>query len=1101
MNLFTSIDWTELSIQWMVTCGHFLWQGIVVAAIFLVLEQLTRAGSFRGKMTLERGSNHPSPKRTEYPTSASLRYGLACVSLLSLPVCVLLTFLMVHNARGTVLKTTTPSIGNAMDLNGSQPAKVTTIEREPSLVPTGNGNAFPTVSDLERNRARLPPATKDAVSSGSVRTSFLAPLLAACYAIVVGLLLFRIHLSLLGSLQFRNVAQPITDPSHLRLVLTQATRLKLKVVPIVALCTRVSSPVVVGIVQPMILLPPSLFYGLDPTQFAAILSHEMAHIRRFDLFFNLVQRIVESLLFFHPVTWWLSRRVTIERENCCDDVAASLVGRFTYAEALVRMAGICLANHRSRSQALTTLAADGGNSTDFGYRVRRLIDAQETPQILLSKRNISFCIATVASIGASLVALAQCPPIMNDHAHWNQPAKESLLDGIQWSTWGDRDGLLSGARLILPEGGVHPGQPVVVEYRLKNVSSVTKKFACYVRGNWQYITLESQNRIRDMGIDTADQPIEISLEAGKEYIASLHTAKIDTRGLLPGEYQVALGSAFYCPDLDHAGVKHEIPHRGSLPLIILGEPNATPPRPLDQSIHWGDAIAGLKLGAKFHGPASKIALGGTVEADLLIANVTNQAIECSIRLPHPMDGWLLNVKNHLGETIMLERPPFVSIYSRQEFFSLKLAPGEARALTGDRIEGQPAAFAGRSAKFEIVSEKEDQGSGDPLIKERLVTQGGNFSVTYNITIERPDIPGLRIELDTGNCPFTVGPPHVDPLAARMLDEATDNSILWGESVAGMRLGIRQSQFAQRRTVLRHGEHIDYEVWIKNETDQLVRIARDPGVHYEPRLQDDGSIDLAGWSVEGSFYIPQEEFTKAELILPPGHAALRFLSPQQSASIRPPDSPRGRFGNEPLHLKPGKYPVYAQVDGLKSGVEEVEIIPAAHLQIRKSSQVTEKKREYAAKDPSEAILVWQSIDGAKQEAMINWDLGIFIDERDLASVDVIAAEGRSDLYSIALKLRPESASWLSRRIAMYSLWDDPDMVAILLDGKPLGALRIPSPIPADTLIIPVGLSLKQANSIIQEIQAAMANPAPPKAAPPAGKTGLKPQGTKFVGDAR
>jgi beta-lactamase regulating signal transducer with metallopeptidase domain len=77
----------------------------------------------------------------------------------------------------------------------------------------------------------------------------------------------------------------------------------LKRVPVVALCQRVSVPVVVGILKPMTLLPPALLCGLDPNQLAAILSHELAHIRRYDLIVNLLQRIVEALLFFHPVTW------------------------------------------------------------------------------------------------------------------------------------------------------------------------------------------------------------------------------------------------------------------------------------------------------------------------------------------------------------------------------------------------------------------------------------------------------------------------------------------------------------------------------------------------------------------------------------------------------------------------------------------------------------------------------------------------------------------------------------------------------------------------------------------------------------------------------
>ncbi len=1064
MNLNFSIDWTELSIQWMLTCGHFLWQAIAVAIVFLGIERL--AG-----------------------TRASFRYALACTALLSLPLCILLTFASIHSERKSSLSNS-PRLTNTAS---SQPTKVTNAPWTELDLPSdkpSDGSFTPQDSTIASFRVSENEAATSKPVPFTQRARFLAPIISAGYAIVVVLLFIRIGLSLLGSFGFGNLAQRVTDSQILQDVSDQAKRMKLKTVPIVAFCLQVSSPVVVGIVRPMILLPPSLLCGLDQTQLAAILSHEMAHIRRYDLLFNLAQRVIESILFFHPIVWWLSRRVTIERENCCDDVAVMHVGRLNYAGALVQMATLCLANHRSRSQALATLAADGGNSTDFGYRIRRLIDAQETPRIRVTKRSFTLCMATMALMGASFVSLAQNPPTQKIQSQVNEPYKDALANSIQWSTCDDRDGLLSGARLILPEGGVHTGQPAIVEYRLKNVSTETKKLTCFVRSSWQFLTLASQNRIRDMGIDPSDQSIEIALEPGEEYVATSHTATIDTQGLPPGNYQVALGSAFWIPDADNPGAKVEIPQRGSLLLTIPGTTDEATNRALDRSVHWGEAISGLRLGVKFRIPTKSFTVGDVVEADLWIANVNDHAIKCSIRLPHPMDGWLFNVENHLGDTILLEQPPMISSPLPQQFYELKLAPGEVKALTGDRAEGQSDAIAGRPAKFAIVSNKEGQGWGDDTIKGRLIADSGNFSAIFKVILERPDVPGLRIELDTGNCSFTVGKPLFDARATRVLDESTDKSILWGEPVGGMRLGIRQSEFARRRQMLRHGEHIEYEVWIKNETDEVVRIARDPRDWYNPRLMDDQSINVIGNRGWMSFSIPHEELAKAELVLPPGHAALRFPSPQHSASIRPPGSPRGRFGSDPLLLEPGKYNVYAQIDDLKSGVEEVEIISAARLQVRKSSRVTNEKRESAATNPSDAILEWQSGDGAKQETMINWDHGIIIDERDLASAEIVAAEGKSDQYSIALKLQPESSSWLSSRIAMYSLWDDPDMVAILLDEKALGAVNIPSPIPDDTLVIAVGPSLKQAEATIREIQAAMAVAALPNAVPPTDSEAFK-----------
>jgi hypothetical protein len=76
--------------------------------------------------------------------------------------------------------------------------------------------------------------------------------------------------------------------------------------------------------------------GLTPAQVEAILVHELAHIRRHDYLMNLVQSLVETILFYHPAVWWVSATVRAEREHCCDDVAVRLCGdREAYADALV----------------------------------------------------------------------------------------------------------------------------------------------------------------------------------------------------------------------------------------------------------------------------------------------------------------------------------------------------------------------------------------------------------------------------------------------------------------------------------------------------------------------------------------------------------------------------------------------------------------------------------------------------------------------------------------------------------------------------------------------------------------------------------------------
>ena len=88
----------------------------------------------------------------------------------------------------------------------------------------------------------------------------------------------------------------------------------------------VDVPTVVGWLRPAILLPVAAIATLTPAQVEAILAHELAHIRRHDYAVNLLQTIAETLLFYHPAVWWLSKRIRAEREHCCDEIAVEICG-------------------------------------------------------------------------------------------------------------------------------------------------------------------------------------------------------------------------------------------------------------------------------------------------------------------------------------------------------------------------------------------------------------------------------------------------------------------------------------------------------------------------------------------------------------------------------------------------------------------------------------------------------------------------------------------------------------------------------------------------------------------------------------------------------
>src|SRR5205085_1402995 len=99
-------------------------------------------------------------------------------------------------------------------------------------------------------------------------------------------------------------------------------------------------------------------------QLTALLAHELAHIRRHDYVINVVQCVIETLLFYHPAVWWLSARVRQEREHCCDDAALAVTRDHTsYARALERMETL-------RMPTGMALAAGGGALLP---RIRRIL--------------------------------------------------------------------------------------------------------------------------------------------------------------------------------------------------------------------------------------------------------------------------------------------------------------------------------------------------------------------------------------------------------------------------------------------------------------------------------------------------------------------------------------------------------------------------------------------------------------------------------------------------------------------------------------------------------------------------------------------------------
>ncbi|HET9270121.1 MAG TPA: M56 family metallopeptidase, partial [Vicinamibacterales bacterium] len=216
-------------------------------------------------------------------------------------------------------------------------------------------------------------------------------------------------------------------------------------------------PSVVGWLRPIILLPASALSGLSPAQLDAVLAHELAHVRRHDFAVNALQTAADVLLFYHPACWWLSRRIRVEREHCCDDIAVAVCGdRLTYAAALADLEAL-------RQQPALALAATDG---PLLQRVRRVIapphDGATPAWVALA---LPLAVAAIV-IGGVAVATAQ------------QAAEHVRVPGMGRTIPGDR-GVIKGQVVEAGTGRPIAGARVEIRGRGDQVFVTTDQAGRY----------------------------------------------------------------------------------------------------------------------------------------------------------------------------------------------------------------------------------------------------------------------------------------------------------------------------------------------------------------------------------------------------------------------------------------------------------------------------------------------------------------------------------------------------------------------------------------------------------------------------------------------
>ncbi len=318
---------------------HFIWQGAAVALLVAMLLRILRR------------------------STANLRYIISCVALALMILAPMATMLMLTDSA---------AYEEPIEAEASIPVAVMTDNA--SELPAEQPLALTEAEPLAYLADPAPLTWKDQLKS---MLEVAMPYLVLGWMIgVLGLSMWR--LGGWTQIQFlkRRMVKPV-DTSWQEKLTNLTERLGITRTVRMLESALVEVPTVVGWLKPIILIPTSSLMGITPQQLEAILLHELAHIRRFDYLVNLLQTLAETLGFYHPAVWWVSQRIRVERENCCDDLAARALGdKVRYARALATME-----ETRQRSPQLA-LAANGSNLL---HRVSRLLGHPRHEKIRLSQ--------------------------------------------------------------------------------------------------------------------------------------------------------------------------------------------------------------------------------------------------------------------------------------------------------------------------------------------------------------------------------------------------------------------------------------------------------------------------------------------------------------------------------------------------------------------------------------------------------------------------------------------------------------------------------------------------------------------------------------------
>lgn len=174
----------------------------------------------------------------------------------------------------------------------------------------------------------------------------------------------------------------------------------------------VSSPVTIGYIKPLILLPLAAVNYLSPSQVEAVILHELSHISRCDYLINLITKIIQTVLYFNPFVKAFASIIEREREKHCDEIVLQFQYEpHGYASALLEL------EKASHTHHLLAVAASGSKKNELLSRIESIMGIQKKPVFSFNKL-------------AGVVAALLCFISLNALLMLSKPGNSKITPGL-----------------------------------------------------------------------------------------------------------------------------------------------------------------------------------------------------------------------------------------------------------------------------------------------------------------------------------------------------------------------------------------------------------------------------------------------------------------------------------------------------------------------------------------------------------------------------------------------------------------------------------------------------------------------------------------------